>query len=77
MWSCQQVTERATDYLEHDLPWLERVQFRLHLLMCRACDRYLGQLRLTTEATRALRVEMPPSPELRETFRQWRSEPKP
>ena len=78
MWNCRQVTERATDYLEHDLAWLERLQFRLHLLMCRACERYLGQLRLTRDVTQALRTDdAPPPPELREAFRTWRSERKP
>jgi anti-sigma factor RsiW len=80
MWSCRQVTARATDYLEHDLSRWERLQFRLHLMMCRACDRYLAQLRLTREATHALRTTEPapaPPPELREAFRQWRSERKP
>jgi len=79
MWSCRQVTARATDYLEHDLSWRERLQFRLHLLMCKACDRYLAQLRLTREAARALRRpdDAEPPPELREAFRQWRSERKP
>ncbi len=74
MWNCQQITQRATDYLERDLPWLDRVQFRLHLLMCRACERYLEQLRLTRAAMRSLRTdEGGPPPALRDTFRQWRS----
>jgi hypothetical protein len=77
MWSCRQVTERATDYLECDLRWFERLQCRLHLLMCRACARYLGQLRLTRAAMQALRKDEVPPPELRAAFRQWRSERKP
>lgn len=75
MWNCQQVTQRATDYLERELPWHARLQFRLHLLMCRACERYVRQLVLTRDALRALKDARPsaPSPELRHAFRQWRS----
>lgn len=75
MWNCRQVTQRATDYLERGLPWHARLQFRLHLLMCRACERYLRQLTLTRDALRALKDTgpVPPSPELLDAFRQWQS----
>jgi anti-sigma factor RsiW len=65
MLSCQEITDRVTEYLEGELSLLQRLQFRLHLAMCRTCSRYLEQMRLTIAALR----ELPPesvSPELSE-----------
>jgi len=45
--SCRDITEHASDYLDHALsPW-HRAGFRLHLLMCLYCRRHIKQLRLT------------------------------
>ncbi len=45
--SCRDITEQASDYLEHALsPW-QRTGFRLHLLMCLYCRRHMKHLRLT------------------------------
>lgn len=76
MWNCRQVTQRASDHLERGLPWHARLQVRLHLLVCRACERYVRQMALTRDALRALKDPGPsaPSPELRGAFRQWRTE---
>lgn len=50
MLNCRDVTERATEYLEGTLSWKARLQFRLHLALCRFCRRYVEQLRLTIRA---------------------------
>lgn len=73
MLTCREVTERVTDYLERDLSWRQRLQFRLHLLMCGVCRRYVAQMQLTTDLIRRLRDEPVPAPPLdpalREAFR--------
>ncbi|MGF1613718.1 MAG: anti-sigma factor family protein [Gammaproteobacteria bacterium] len=50
MLNCRQVTDRASDYLDQALPFGERLQMRLHLLLCHHCRRYLRQLRATVQA---------------------------
>lgn len=54
MLNCQQVTNRASDYLDEALPFWERLQMRLHLFFCHHCRRYLRQLRATIRALSGL-----------------------
>jgi anti-sigma factor RsiW len=76
MLTCRDVTERVTDYLERDLSWWGRLQFRLHLAMCAVCRRYVAQMRATTELLHRIGDRpTPPSPvdpALREAFRSER-----
>jgi predicted anti-sigma-YlaC factor YlaD len=44
---CRDVTELASDYLDHTLPVRRRLAVGLHLLRCEACRRYIDQLRKT------------------------------
>ncbi len=45
--SCREITERASDYLNQDLPPWQRAAFRMHLLMCVYCRRHVKHLGLT------------------------------
>ncbi len=76
--SCKELTELATDYLEKDLPWRERMRVQVHLWMCRHCRRYLDQMRKVIGLLRRLPME-PVPPKLLETllpqFRQTRDKP--
>jgi predicted anti-sigma-YlaC factor YlaD len=74
MLNCKELTEIATDYLEQDLPWGERLRVQLHLWMCRHCRRYLNQMRTVIGLLRLLPKEpVPPNllekllPRFRET----------
>jgi anti-sigma factor RsiW len=51
--TCREVTERASEYLDGDLPFGRRLAFRLHLMMCRHCRRYVDQLAGTIALVRA------------------------
>jgi hypothetical protein len=44
MFTCKQITELASKAQEEPLPFKQRFQFRLHLLMCKLCARYVKQL---------------------------------
>lgn len=57
MLTCREVTERASEYLDGDLPFGRRLAFRLHLMMCRHCRRYVDQLARTIALVRAARRE--------------------
>lgn len=62
MLRCQDVSELATDYMEHALPLRQRLAMRLHLAMCSMCRAYMDQLRKTSRLLGLGRLP-PPSPE--------------
>jgi predicted anti-sigma-YlaC factor YlaD len=50
--TCREVSELATDYMEHALPLRRWLGVRMHLFACRMCRNYLDQLRKTTRLVR-------------------------
>jgi predicted anti-sigma-YlaC factor YlaD len=61
--SCQGITERASEYLDRDLPRWKRMSFRMHLLMCIHCRRYVSQLKLTIDTIGKIPEATPPVPD--------------
>lgn len=57
MFSCKDVTERASDELEGRLTLGERIALRSHLVICIHCRRYLRQFAATVGLLRALPPE--------------------
>jgi predicted anti-sigma-YlaC factor YlaD len=57
MWSCEHVTERASDGLEGRLTLRERLGLYAHLAMCVHCRRYLRQFARTVGLLRDLPPE--------------------
>jgi predicted anti-sigma-YlaC factor YlaD len=55
MLNCREMSELASDFLEGNARWHERVAARLHLLMCRFCRRYFRQLQVTIHTIRRVR----------------------
>ncbi len=51
MLSCKQVAARASDMIDGELGFFERLQMRLHLAMCKGCDAFIKQLRITRDLT--------------------------
>lgn len=49
MLSCKEITEKANEYLEKDLPFFVRLKFKMHLKMCINCQRYVDQLQTTIQ----------------------------
>ena len=64
MLSCQDITEKASDYLDRDLPFTTRLSVRVHLFMCVNCRRYVQQLQTTIKTLRILKPEHPATPDL-------------
>ena len=62
MLTCKELDDRTVDYVDDALPANERWKFKLHLLLCAACRRYLRAyhhtMRLCAES-----VHDPDSPE--------------
>lgn len=50
MLSCQDLSQKASEYLDGELPLRTRMQIRLHTFFCENCRRYLHQLRLAVGA---------------------------
>ncbi len=72
MLSCKELTELATDYLEKDLAWRERLRVQLHLWMCRHCRTYMEQLRKVIGLLRRLPTEPVPPKSLETLLLQFR-----
>jgi predicted anti-sigma-YlaC factor YlaD len=72
MLSCKELTELATDYLEKDFPWRERLRVQVHLSMCRHCRRYLDQMRKVIALLRRLPIEPVPPNLLEKLLPQYR-----
>lgn len=75
--SCGELVELVTAYLENDLddPTLRRLQE--HLAGCEGCRRYLAQFRATVDALGALPPEPPPAPMRERLLSAFRQRPRP
>ncbi len=54
--NCREVTDFLSDYLDGALPLRQRIAFKLHLLLCRDCRRYLDSFATAVKLTRSLGV---------------------
>ncbi len=54
MLNCKEISELSSRSLDSRLPWNERMQMKLHLMMCKACKQYLKQLKFLRKSTKAL-----------------------
>jgi anti-sigma factor RsiW len=73
--SCREIAQLITDYLDGSLTFGERMRFHLHLGLCFACRNYLRQMKYTI----ATLGQLPPEPisphvkeELLKRFRTWK-----
>ena len=64
MLKCRDVTELSTDYLEGAMSPTGRVAMRWHLMLCRNCRAFLGQVRRTRDLLG--RIRQPLAPEVEE-----------
>lgn len=60
MLTCQELTELVTEYLDGRMPFARRMQFQLHLGMCRHCRAYLEQMKATVRTLGKLPAESMP-----------------
>lgn len=75
--SCQEVANLMTDYLEGVLSPGQRIRFHMHLGLCFACRNFLKQLKYTVTTLN----QLPPDPvpprvkaELLRRFKTWKAE---
>lgn len=60
MLTCQQVTESASTYLDEPRSLSRRLAFRLHLLVCHRCRRFIRQLNIAVGASQTLNTPITP-----------------
>jgi predicted anti-sigma-YlaC factor YlaD len=79
MLTCNDVTDRFTEYDDRKLPRLQRWQIRVHLLMCGHCRRFYAQMTATVAAMRQLAssaTETSPGAQAAvDAFKAWRRDP--
>ena len=74
--SCQQMVELVTDYLEGRLSRRDQKRFEKHIAACDGCSRYLEQMRVTIRTLGRLEeqhLSTAARRELLEAFREWNS----
>ena len=59
-WSCVQVEERLSDYLDNALTQAERIEFREHADLCKRCAPLLAQVGYVAERLHGLDLEAVP-----------------
>jgi len=76
-YSCKEVVELATEYLEGAMSPEQMTRFELHLNLCDGCFGFLEQVRTTAAMAGALSEEQLPG-EMKTTllaaFREWKRE---
>lgn len=76
-YSCQEVVELATEYLEGAMTPGQMTRFELHLNLCDGCFSFLDQVRATAAMAHALPEEEIPDDmktKLLAAFRDWKHE---
>lgn len=51
MLTCKDVSARASALIDKELPLWDVLQMRLHLAMCKGCQAFLRQMRITRSLT--------------------------
>ena len=74
MLTCMDITELITNYLEGRLSLMDRIRFRMHIMMCRHCREYLNQMKITIRTVGKLPDEPIPADvhdDLMKCFKNW------
>lgn len=61
MLSCKDVAQQASEYIDQQHGWRQRMAFRLHLFICRNCRGYINQLRNSIESFRLVKLRPQPA----------------
>lgn len=54
MLKCREIEQMASDYLDKDLSFQQRMAFRMHLFLCHNCRQYLRQLKTTISSVQLM-----------------------
>jgi len=59
MLSCKDITHIASEGLEKEMPFFKRLQFSMHLAMCKNCRHFMDQIELTVNTLSKLEPVKP------------------
>lgn len=54
MLKCRDISEQASDYIDHDLSAWMKLQYRLHLMMCKHCRLFIKNFSAGVEMVKKL-----------------------
>ena len=60
---CDEVRDFLMEYLDRELPTSDSLIFRLHMLLCQPCKKYMGRYKSSVELAQNI-MDDPPPPEL-------------
>ena len=71
---CKEVTRMASEAMDRKLPWRQKIEMKLHFMICAWCLRYFQQLQLMREmahqqSSQAENMDSFLSPEARERMK--------
>lgn len=52
MITCEEASRLISESMDHNSPFLERLNLKMHLLMCKICPTYMRQLHLLRQILR-------------------------
>ncbi len=58
--TCREVHRLVSEGMDRDLSVVEQIRMRLHLVVCGACTRFNGQMRLLRRAMHTFPTDQPP-----------------
>ncbi len=61
MFSCKDVHDRASLYIDNDMGLLARMGILMHLLICGQCRLFIKQLKLTVATVSRMKISTPES----------------
>lgn len=61
MLSCKDITHLANQKLDREMPYFKRMQFNLHLMICKNCRQFMDQMQLTLESIQRIEPIKPDS----------------
>ena len=54
MLKCKEITRLTSDYIDQNLGWRDSFSIKMHLLMCKSCQRFMENLKATIQVARNL-----------------------
>ena len=76
MMNCDQITRSVTDFLENKLRLRDRMEFLMHIAMCRGCRAYFEQMRLTIRGLGSLKQLAQAGPSMDAPLERFREDTK-
>ena len=61
MLRCREISKLVSESMERQLPLRQRIELRMHLMLCRLCAGFARQTRLLRQAAKRIAADLPAS----------------